>query len=153
VQDPADALVPGMPSSAIAATTPDAVVPIADLPGVLARLARASVPGAEEETPMSAEPDPAEMQHGPNRPDGPASGFTCPECRSEVSKPASRKTVALLLAAGVEPVDQEEAEAPVLPSADRSPDPGAPAFTLDDVIGFHFQLGDDAAIAYGLGIL
>jgi predicted RNA-binding Zn-ribbon protein involved in translation (DUF1610 family) len=79
--------------------------------------------------------------------------FTCPECRSEVSKPASRKTVALLLAAGVEPVDQEEAEAPVLPSADRSPDPGAPAFTLDDVIGFHFQLGDDAAIAYGLGIL
>ena len=29
---------------------------------------------------MSAEPDPAEMELGPNRPDGPASGFTCPEC-------------------------------------------------------------------------
>ena len=29
---------------------------------------------------MAREPDPAEMELGPNRPDGPASGFTCPEC-------------------------------------------------------------------------
>jgi two-component system chemotaxis response regulator CheB len=80
VQDPDDALVPGMPTSAIAATTPDAVVPIADLAGVLRRVVAFDIPGSEGEEAMSAEPDPVEMLHGPNRPDGPASGFTCPEC-------------------------------------------------------------------------
>jgi two-component system chemotaxis response regulator CheB len=38
------------------------------------------IPGSEGKQAMSAEPDPAEMLDGPNRPDGPASGFTCPEC-------------------------------------------------------------------------
>lgn len=80
-------------------------------------------------------------------------GFTCPECFAEVSKPASRKTVALLLAAGVEPVELDEAQVRMLPLQDRSPDPGAPVFTLDDLIGFHFLLEDEAAIADGLGIL
>ena len=79
--------------------------------------------------------------------------FTCPECLAEVSKPASSRTVALLLAAGVEPVDQDLVEAPVLPFEDRSPDAGAPAFTTDDLIAFHYQLENDAAIADGLGIL
>ena len=76
--------------------------------------------------------------------------FTCPECRFEVSKPASRKTVALLLAAGVEPMTSDEPEVRTLPAEDRSPDPDAPAFTLDDLIGFHFLLRDDAAIGASL---
>jgi two-component system chemotaxis response regulator CheB len=80
VQDPADALVASMPSSAIAATTPDAVVPIVDMAAVLRRIVDVDIPGSEEEAPVSAEPDPVEMLHGPNRPDGPSSGFTCPEC-------------------------------------------------------------------------
>jgi two-component system chemotaxis response regulator CheB len=81
VQDPEDALVPGMPSAALAATTPDAVLPI----GALAeRLAAASAHPEREEAPMAREPDPAEMLQGPNRPDGPASGFTCPECNGAI---------------------------------------------------------------------
>lgn len=79
--------------------------------------------------------------------------FTCPECLAEVSKPASRKTVALLLAAGVEPVESEEAEVRMLPFDDRSPDPAARPFTLDDVIAFHFLLEDEVAVADGLGLL
>ena len=84
-------------------------------------------------------------------------GFTCPECSLEVNKPASRKTVALLIAAGVEPVETSfeaieaelgayEAELAVLPAEDRSPLPEAPAFTLDDVITFHFLLEDGSAL-------
>jgi hypothetical protein len=74
--------------------------------------------------------------------------FTCPECREEVNKPASRKTVAVLIAAGVETVPVDEGlEIPELALEDRSPDPEAAALTLDDVIAFHFALQDDAAIA------
>jgi hypothetical protein len=81
--------------------------------------------------------------------------FTCPECREEVNKPASRKTVAVLIAAGVEASRMEEdlsapelpLAAPELPLEDRSPAPETPAFSLDDVIAFHFALLDDAAIA------
>jgi hypothetical protein len=79
--------------------------------------------------------------------------FTCPECRSEVSKRANRKTVALLVAAGVEvrrfqaePVDERPIE-PELPFEDLSPLPDAPALTVDDLIAFHFVLEDDSAIA------
>jgi hypothetical protein len=77
-----------------------------------------------------------------------AFAFVCPECSAEVSKPASRKTVALLLAAGVEPAPAEgaEAEGPELELEDRSPDPDAPSFTFDDLIRFHFLLEDDEAI-------
>lgn len=89
---------------------------------------------------------PADADHG-------IYAFTCPECRAEVSKPASRKTVALLLAAGVEPIEALEPETLVLPLADQAPDPTAPAFTLDDLIGFHFLLQDDFAVADGLGVL
>jgi predicted RNA-binding Zn-ribbon protein involved in translation (DUF1610 family) len=66
-----------------------------------------------------------------------AFAFVCPECSAEVSKPASRKTVALLLAAGVEPAPAVE---------DRSPVPDAPSFTFDDLIRFHFLLEDDEAL-------
>jgi hypothetical protein len=88
-----------------------------------------------------------------------AFAFTCPECFAEVSKPASRKTVALLMAAGVEPADtidpveradEGHPEVPVewiLSSEDRSPDPEAAPLTLDDLIGFHFLLEDDVAVA------
>ena len=86
--------------------------------------------------------------------DSAAYEFTCPECRSEVSKRANRKTVALLVAAGVE-VDRAGAEPrrgerphrPELDPDDRSPEPGAAAFTVDDLIAFHFVLEDDSAIA------
>jgi hypothetical protein len=75
--------------------------------------------------------------------------FTCPECREEVNKPASRKTVAVLIAAGVETASriEEEVARPELPFEDRGPDPDAAAFTLDDVIAFHFELLDDEALA------
>ncbi|HYF11139.1 MAG TPA: hypothetical protein VEC09_02460 [Actinomycetota bacterium] len=77
-------------------------------------------------------------------------GFVCPECSDPVKKPANRKTVALLIAAGVEPAltDPEEMiERPVLPFEDRCPDPAARVFTLDDVIAFHYLLEDDTAIS------
>ena len=81
--------------------------------------------------------------------------FTCPECREEVNKPASRKTVAVLLAAGVETSRMDEnlgapelpLAAPELPLEDRNPAPEAGALSLDDMIAFHFELQDDAAIA------
>lgn len=78
-----------------------------------------------------------------------AFAFVCPECSAEVNKPASRKTVALLLAAGVEPAPADEdqrAEGPGLALEDRSPDPDAASFTFDDLIRFHFLLEDDEAI-------
>ena len=78
-----------------------------------------------------------------------AFAFTCPECRVEINRPASRKTVALLIAAGVEPSaapDLLESVDWSFPLEDQSPNPGAPAFTLDDLIGFHFLLEDDAAL-------
>lgn len=78
-----------------------------------------------------------------------AFAFTCPECQAEVNRPASRKTVALLIAAGVEPSvapDPLESVDWTFPLEDQSPTPGAPAFTLDDLIGFHFLLEDDEAL-------
>ena len=76
--------------------------------------------------------------------------FTCPVCMDEVSKPASRRTVALLVAAGVVPSEAKEAATepiPVMPDEDLSPYPGLPAFTLDDAIVFHWLLEDDVALA------
>jgi hypothetical protein len=76
-------------------------------------------------------------------------GFTCPECYSPVTKPANRKAVALLIAAGVEPtpVEDEVPAEPVLGYDDLSPMPDAAPFTLDDVIVFHFLLEDEVAVA------
>jgi hypothetical protein len=75
--------------------------------------------------------------------------FTCPRCDDPVEKRADRKIVALLVSAGVdlEPrgglgpeteslFDQE----PVEP-LERAP--AGPAFTIDDVIEFHFLLEDE----------
>src|SRR3712207_8608226 len=69
--------------------------------------------------------------------------FTCPECMADVTKPASRRTAALLIAAGVEPSEMLERTPPVpIAFEDLSPTPDAAAFTLDDVIAFHFLLAD-----------
>lgn len=83
-----------------------------------------------------------------------AFAFTCPECRLEVSKRASRKTLGLLMAAGAGTVRTQpdlaaavESASEPLPIADRSPLPGAPAITADDLIAFHFALQDDGAIS------
>ncbi len=77
VQDPGEALVPGMPASALAVTPAHEVLPVSAMGARLQALATSN-PG--EESTLHAEPDPSEMELGPNRPDGPASGFTCPEC-------------------------------------------------------------------------
>jgi hypothetical protein len=77
--------------------------------------------------------------------------FTCPRCDDAVEKRADRKIVALLVSAGVdlEPrgsaelgdtlFDQEPTEG--LEPIEHAPN--GPAFTIDDVIEFHFLLEDD----------
>ena len=77
--------------------------------------------------------------------------FTCPRCDDAVEKRADRKIVALLVSAGVdlEPrgggelgdtlFDQEPGE--VVEGLEHASD--GPAFTIDDVIEFHFLLEDD----------
>jgi len=77
VQAPDDALVPGMPSAALAVTEPYAVAPAVEIASLLERLCASD---GGKEVPVPAEPDMAEQAHGPPRPDGHASGFTCPEC-------------------------------------------------------------------------
>jgi hypothetical protein len=80
--------------------------------------------------------------------------FTCPTCMDAVEKRADRKIVALLVSAGVDVAgrstlteteelfdgDEEPAEDP------RGPLPSGPAFTIDDLIDFHFRLQDDRSI-------
>jgi hypothetical protein len=73
--------------------------------------------------------------------------FTCPDCSADVTRPADRKVVALLLAVGVsthEASAERAAPEPSLSAEDRNPAPHAPAFTLDDLIDLHFLLQDDA---------
>ncbi len=74
VQDPATAIVPGMPASALAAITPDYTPPLEQIGGVLARLAGEAAPAVEEEAMRS------DHLEGEQRPPGPPSAFTCPEC-------------------------------------------------------------------------
>ena len=80
--------------------------------------------------------------------------FTCPACLDPVEKPADRKVAALLLAAGVDLATEDSVlgdmhasdcmDGAVLPDQKGySPDP---AFTLDDVVAFHFLLMDDIYI-------
>jgi two-component system chemotaxis response regulator CheB len=76
VQDPADALVPSMPASAIAAARPDAVLPVAAIGDCLARMVASTPPTQREEQAMSQ----PEAEEFPPRPPGPASGFVCPQC-------------------------------------------------------------------------
>ncbi len=75
--------------------------------------------------------------------------FTCPGCADDVEKRADRKIVALLVSAGVdiEQSDRDPAEAATLfDDEDERPLPTGPAFSIDDVIEFHFLLQDDRYI-------
>jgi two-component system chemotaxis response regulator CheB len=82
VQDPADAIVPGMPESAVNAGSPRHVIPLAQMAPMLARLAAAPEDDEDHEGdgPMAARddsPDPETLY----RPGGPPSALSCPECR------------------------------------------------------------------------
>jgi hypothetical protein len=77
--------------------------------------------------------------------------FTCPRCDDAVEKRADRKIVALLVSAGVDLEPRSDTEAsetlfdqnagePLEP-LERAED--GPAFTIDDVIEFHFLLEDE----------
>jgi two-component system chemotaxis response regulator CheB len=81
VQDPADAIVPGMPESAVSADSPQHVVPLAAMAGLLVRLAAASDDDDDgSDAPMSPHDDPPDPEIL-DRPSGPPSALTCPECR------------------------------------------------------------------------
>jgi hypothetical protein len=72
--------------------------------------------------------------------------FNCPSCTDPVEKRADRKIVALLVSAGVdvesdETMSQSELFDDEMASLERRPE--GPAFTVDDIIRFHFQLQDD----------
>ncbi len=61
-------------------------------------------------------------------------GFECPMCISLVWKPADARIIQLLISGGVKANVQDEGPA-------RS---GAPSFTYDDLIDFHFALENDS---------
>ena len=74
--------------------------------------------------------------------------FTCPDCRTDITRAADGKAVSLLLAAGA----TSDAAAPEpttvsLPAEDQNPCPDAPAFTMDDLIDLHFLLQDETWLA------
>lgn len=74
--------------------------------------------------------------------------FTCPRCDDPVEKRADRKIVALLVSAGVDLEPRGSAPGTDLlfdqePAQPLERSPGGPAFTIDDVIEFHFLLEDD----------
>jgi two-component system, chemotaxis family, protein-glutamate methylesterase/glutaminase len=85
VQDPAEALYPGMPTSAVEHARPDYVCRLDEIPPLLARLAREPIEG---DPPMTTERDPLEaivLESLAGLPDAvtegtPPSSFTCPEC-------------------------------------------------------------------------
>jgi two-component system, chemotaxis family, protein-glutamate methylesterase/glutaminase len=79
VQDPDDATVPSMPESALRAVAqPDAVLSATAIGKALSEL-RDGRARMREDTAMPAQIGP--VQQGPERPSGPPSGFTCPECQ------------------------------------------------------------------------
>jgi predicted RNA-binding Zn-ribbon protein involved in translation (DUF1610 family) len=76
--------------------------------------------------------------------------FECPACMEPVEKRADRKIVALLVSAGVDVASRGTTTAelfdtePDTPSDDpRDLPPAARAFTIDDIIDFHFSLQDE----------
>lgn len=88
VQDPADALYPGMPSSAVEAGVAQHVVPLAGIPGLLVTLANTP---AEESPPVDDSLDRYEdavtgMREMPVRgePPGEPAGLVCPECHGSL---------------------------------------------------------------------
>jgi two-component system, chemotaxis family, protein-glutamate methylesterase/glutaminase len=86
VQDPDDAMQTGMPTSAIQAASPEHVLPMTQIAGLLARLAGEQVPDEVFAAPtdlMEVETAVAQfdMSHieGDEHPGSPA-GFSCPDC-------------------------------------------------------------------------
>lgn len=94
IQDPDDALYPGMPRSALAQDHPDLVLPVAEIGRALVRLSNgtldpgASISSVPQEAAVSDElgaelswsvPD-LELSPPLEPPFGEPSGFTCPEC-------------------------------------------------------------------------
>jgi hypothetical protein len=77
--------------------------------------------------------------------------FTCPRCDDSVEKRADRKIVALLVSAGVdlEPRGSSDAgetlfdQEPIATIEALEQAMDGPAFTIDDVIEFHFLLEDE----------
>ena len=77
--------------------------------------------------------------------------FTCPRCDDSVEKRADRKIVALLVSAGVdlEPRGGSDAgetlfdQEPIATIEALEHAMAGPAFTIDDVIEFHFLLEDE----------
>jgi hypothetical protein len=79
--------------------------------------------------------------------------FLCPGCLDTVEKPADEKVVALLLSVGVdvEGLDgQEFGDLSDLEAGVFEERPSGPAFTVDDLITFHFLLQDDDRLARAL---
>lgn len=80
--------------------------------------------------------------------------FICPACREDVEKRADRRIIALLVSAGVGAEDRS-GHPSTARFGDTEPDPRgplpkSPAFTLDDLIDFHFLLQDDRYIEESL---
>lgn len=78
VQDPKDALVPGMPESAIATTAVDYICPIEDIPELLGKLVREQV--EEGEITMGGSAGGNGNRDEAVDPKGTPSAYTCPEC-------------------------------------------------------------------------
>ena len=83
-QDPADALYPMMPTSAIAAAEPELVAPTAEIAEVIAQLAHEAVPAtmAPTDDPLLNDEEYIEIDRAASdRPQpGSPSGFVCPDC-------------------------------------------------------------------------
>jgi two-component system chemotaxis response regulator CheB len=86
VQDPDDALHPGMPRSAIVAAEPDVVAPVHEIPGILARLVHEDVPDRAHDSvsPLLVKEDAMarfdiDEINDSDRP-GKPSGLSCPDC-------------------------------------------------------------------------
>ena len=79
--------------------------------------------------------------------------FECPTCMEPVEKRADRKIVALLVSAGVDVSGRSSGATAEMfePETElrddpRGPLPPGPAFSIDDVIDFHFKLEDERYI-------
>ena len=80
VQEPKDALFPSMPETALAAVgEADYILPAGDIGELLVKLAHETVEVREDELVSVGGHDPAFQ-----RPEGPATGFTCPECNGAI---------------------------------------------------------------------
>lgn len=80
VQDPADAAVPSMPESALAAVPAAVAMSATELAGEIARRAAQFPESAPEEMPMASQDSADQAAQGRRPPEGPPTALTCPEC-------------------------------------------------------------------------